>query len=140
MPQRRLCSAVLFAVLIGTLGATSAGDKVPLYSPGAVVRARCDGGDELRRLSIYGSPNAVWATNDKNEPMPHAAHMVRAGSLLRVLATSRWQTYTPVSHTPFLNLQVLKVEPVGGADWRGYVDSLSVDPLHGPKDWTNICE
>lgn len=122
-----------------TLAATN-GNEPPLYRVGDVVRARCDGGDELKRLSVYGSPRAVWDTYDSSVAMPNAVRMIRAGTHLRVESFVRHQLYTPVSHALYIHLQILEVTPIVGASWHGYLDSLEVDPGTGPKGFANICE
>ena len=112
----------------------------PLYKAGDIVRLRCDGGDELKRGSIYASPQAVWTVYDPSKPVPQPIRIVHWGTRLLVIATERHQTYTPISHTPSINLQILEVQPLGGAaSWKGFVDTLSVDPDVGPRDPTNIC-
>jgi hypothetical protein len=133
-------SRFVAVVLLVLATAATQKNEVPVYTVGSIVKARCDGGDEMKWLSVYPSPRVVLDTYDNDKPFPMGSREVRAGTLLRVIATERHQTYTPVSHTPFLNLQVLEVQPVSGPRWRGYVDSMQVDPPHGLIDETNICE
>jgi hypothetical protein len=128
----------LIVVWCATLAAS--GNEPTLYRVGDVVRARCDGGDELKRLSVYGSPRAVADTYDSSLALPRAARMIRAGTRLRVVSFVRHQLYTPVSHTAFIHLQILEVTPEAAAPWHGYLDSFEVDPGTGPKGFANICE
>lgn len=127
-------------LILATTAAATQKNEVPLYEPGAIVKARCDGGDETRWLSVYSSPRAALTVYDMNKPFPKEIRKVRAGTLLRVTSTQRRQTYTPASHAPYLNLQIIEVQPISGPRWRGFLDSLEVDPPNGPKDDTNICE
>jgi len=103
-------------------------DEPALYPVGGIVRLRCDGGNELRFGSIYGSARDVKRSLDTMAPPPIATLHIRTRSRLRVIATRRFQTYTPESHTKYLNYQILKVEPLTGRRWTGFVQSLDVDP------------
>lgn len=139
---RRLTAVFSFALMLSIRGPVFAAsrDEVPLYQPGSVVLLRCDGGNETKFGSIYRSARDIWTIHDPEQPLPTASRAVRSGTRLRVLSTSRYQTHVP-SGASYLNIQVLHVEPASAPrSWRGYVDSLDVDPERGPKDPTNICD
>ncbi len=103
-------------------------DEPALYPVGGIVRIRCDGGNELRFGSIYGSARDVERSLDTNAPPPTAELRVRTRSRVRVIAARRFQTYTPESHSKYINYQILKVEPIAGPRWIGFVQSLDVEP------------
>jgi hypothetical protein len=69
----------LVVVWCATLAAN--GNEPKLYRVGDVVRARCDGGDELKRLSVYGSPKAAADTYDSSlaMPQPYSRHRTADG-------------------------------------------------------------
>jgi hypothetical protein len=50
---------MLVALLVLAAPAAVSSAEMTLYSRGAIVRARCDGGDETSHLRVYGSLRAL---------------------------------------------------------------------------------
>lgn len=117
--------AALFLAAFFPTTALAGKDDAPLYKVGAVVRARCDGGPETKWMSLYSTPWAEWSRfGDPIGRHPKPVRRVLDGTRLRVVWTMRHEDY--LLGVPYLNLQILKVEPIGGG-WTAYTDSLRVD-------------